>query len=268
MSFGAVAGDYDRLRPSPSPEAVRWLLPDRRDMALDLVVDLAAGTGLLSRALAGKARHIIAIEPDRRMRSVLRDRSPGALVLAGRGEAIPLPDACADAVLVSSAWHWLDPDLAVPEIARVLRDHGRFGLVWNSRDRSAPWIRADEWFRTGELRQDTPATPASSPATPDAAAAPPAARTTLEWDGRRVALPASGVFENIETAVFHFSRWMTPADLADMLTTYSRVITADADVREAGRARALAALTAEFPGASEIEVPMRSRCWRADRIAR
>jgi SAM-dependent methyltransferase len=254
MSFGSIASDYDRLRPSPSPEVVDWLLPARRDV----VVDLGAGTGLLSRALAGKAGHVIAVEPDDRMRSVLQDRSAGVEVLAGRGEAIPLPDGSADVVLVSSAWHWMDPELAVPEIARVLRDHGRFGLLWNSRDRSAPWIRADEWFRTGDLPADTSVSPAEP--------APPS--TTPEWDGRDVPVPDPALFGNIETAVFRFSRWMTPSDLADMLTTYSRVITADPAVRAAGRARAAAALTAEFPGASEIEVPMQSRCWRATRVSR
>jgi SAM-dependent methyltransferase len=251
MSFGAIASDYDRLRPGPSPEAVDWLLPARRDV----VVDLAAGTGLLSRALAGKAGHVIAVEPDERMRSVLQDRSPGVEVLAGRGEAIPLPDASADAVLVSSAWHWMDPDLAVPEIARVLRDHGRFGVLWNSRDRSAPWMRADEWFRTEEPPPDAPARPEPS-------------SRGREWGGHDAPLPDPGAFENIETAVFRFSRWMTPSDLVDLLTTYSQVITAGPDVRDAGRARARAALAAEFPGATEIEVPMRSRCWRADRVPR
>jgi len=253
--------DYDRLRPGPSPEAVDWLLPARRAV----VVDLGAGTGLLSRALAGKAGHIIAVEPDERMRSVLQDRSPGVEVLAGRGEAIPLPDGSADAVLVSSAWHWMDPVLAVPEIGRVLRDHGRFGLLWSSRDRSAYWIRAEEWFRTEDRHPtDNPA----STADPAERAGPAPRRTTMEWDGQRVPIPDPGLFENIETEVFRFSRWMTPSDLADMLTTYSRIITAAPDVRAAGRARAAAALAAEFPGASEIEVPMRSRCWRADRVPR
>ena len=118
MSFGTIASDYDRLRPSAPGEAIDWLLPERRQV----VVDLGAGTGLLTRALAGKAGHVIAVEPDDRMRAVLTARTPGAEVMAGRGEDIPVPDASADVVLVSSAWHWLDPDLAVPEIARILRD--------------------------------------------------------------------------------------------------------------------------------------------------
>ena len=48
MSFGTIADDYDRLRPPPPEAAVDWLLP----AGCRVAVDLAAGTGLLSRALA------------------------------------------------------------------------------------------------------------------------------------------------------------------------------------------------------------------------
>ncbi len=121
MSFGAVADDYDRLRPDPASAAVDWLLPDRPDQ----VIDLAAGTGKLTRALARRAGRVVAVEPDERMRAVLRSQSPEVGVAGGLGEAIPLRTASADGLFISSAWHWLDPERAVPEIARVLRDGGQ-----------------------------------------------------------------------------------------------------------------------------------------------
>ena len=61
---------------------------------------------------------------------------------------------------------------------------------------------------------------------------------------------------------------MPVSDVIDMLATHSRVITAGAEARAAGLARSAAALRARFPGTDEIEVPMRSRCWRADRVSR
>jgi SAM-dependent methyltransferase len=280
MSFGAVAADYDRLRPSPPLEAVDWLLPDRRDV----VVDLAAGTGLLTRALAGKVGHVMAVEPDERMRAVLQARSADVEVLPGRGESIPLPDASADAVFVSSAWHWMDPGLAVPEIARVLRDGGRFGVIWTGRQRDVQWLHGDEWFSEAHAEADSRAVPTASHVAPterswhqlswyeepDAGDLDefPAGERIPDRERRQVRLPDRTLFGNIETGVFRFSRKMPVPDIVDMLATYSGIITASPEAREAGRARAAAALAAEFPGIGELEVPMRSRCWRADRTSR
>jgi SAM-dependent methyltransferase len=247
MSFGEIADEYDRLRPSPAPEAVSWLLPARRG----IVVDLGAGTGLLSRAVAAAASHVIAVEPDDRMRAVLAARSPRVEVIAGRGEAIPLRDAIADAVLVSSAWHWMDPDLAEHEIARVLRNDGRFGVIWTGRARTS-WLRPGEWFAVGD-RADGGRPAGADLATPR---------------GRDITLPDPSLFRNIETNSFQFSRAMKIPDLVEWLMTYSHVITASDEVKAVGRERATAALAEQFPGAAEIQVPMRSLCWRADRLPR
>lgn len=249
MSFGGIADDYDRLRPGPASAALDWLLPAQSD----IVVDLGAGTGLLTRALAARAGHVIALEPDARMRAVLAAQSPAVEVLAGRGEAIPLPDASVDAVFVSSAWHWMDATRAAREVARILRDGGRFGILWTGRDRTTRWLRPDEWFL--------------GPG-PTGQAGNGAERISVEHDGSYVTLPGPSVFENIESKAFRFNRSMTVPDLLDWLMTYSRLITASAEVKAAGRARAEAALAAQFPGANQVEVPMRSRCWRADRVHR
>lgn len=251
MSFGAVADDYDRLRPVAPPQAIDWLLDGARR---DVVVDLGAGTGLQTRALAELAGHVIAVEPDGRMRAVLAARSPQVEAVDGRGEQIPLPDASADALLISSAWHWMDPALAVPEIARVLRDDGRLAVVWTGRDRDVPWLRAGEWFRRERATSE------------QAAAAD--GRANRQWNNRAVVLPYGSPFRNVETASFGYERLMPIPDVVEWITTHSQVILLDEQEREAGRARGVAALQARFPGATEIEVPMRSRCWRADRVPR
>jgi hypothetical protein len=90
----------------------------------------------------------------------------------------------------------------------------------------------------------------------------------LQYEGRHVNLLDPGVFVNIESAAFRFSRGMRVPDLLDWLMTYSRVITASDHAKAAGRASATAALAESFPGAEVVEVPMRSRCWRADRMPR
>jgi SAM-dependent methyltransferase len=252
MSFGAIAEDYDRLRSGPSPEAVDWLLPE----GAQVVVDLAAGTGLFTRALARQAGQVIAVEPDPRMRDVLRARSPGVQVMAGTGEAIPLPEASADGVFVSSAWHWMDAGRAIPEIGRVLRDGGRFGLIWSSRDRETGWLR--------EVDRQLAAAPGWD------AADRADAQDRAPGPGRRreVALPDTGLFGPAETASFAFTRPMTISDIVDMLATYSGLITASPEDRAAALARARTALEERFPGADLVDLPMRSWCWRADRVRR
>lgn len=237
-SFGAVADDYDRLRPGPPDAAVDWLLPERCQTA----VDLGAGTGLLARALARKVPRVIAVEPDARMRAVLAGRSPGAGVLGGTGEAIPLAEASVDGVFVSSAWHWMDPDRATAQIARVLRDRGRFACIWTGRDHAAGWLR--------ELAR---------PGTPGNSGGP---------HPHEVELPEDGLFTNARTASFRFTRRMTVEDFLALHATYSRVITASPGDRATELARLRAALADRFPGAAGIDVPMRSRCWRADRAPR
>lgn len=244
MSFGSVAADYDRFRPGPPADAVRWLVP----AGARTVVDLGAGTGLLSRALQAVVPRVVAVEPDERMRAVLADRSPGVRVVEGRGESIPLPDASADGVFVSSAWHWMDPERTVPEIARVLVDGGRFGVLWTSRDREVGWVRELERTREGGAGD---------------------AGERAGWPGRReLTLPRDGVFGAIETASFRFSLTMTLDRFVEMLGTYSGVITASQDDRAAVLDRARATLRERFGDQDEIEVPMRSWCWRADRSAR
>jgi SAM-dependent methyltransferase len=247
-SFGSVADSYDRVRPGPAPAAVDWLVPSGCAVA----IDLAAGTGLFTRALEGRAGQVIAVEPDERMRQVLAARSPGVRVLDGRAEDIPLPDGCASAVLVSHAWHWFDPARAVAEIARALADGGRLGVVWTSRDRDVDWVAGLDVI---------PA--AKEPRTADEA------RERLSRQ-HTVTMPEGAPFSAPETASFGFTRTMSVDDALDWLATASQVITADPAERAAGLTHARAALRAHaFREADPelVRMPMRSWCWRADRLA-
>jgi SAM-dependent methyltransferase len=142
LGFGtarAVAA-YERGRPGYPPEAVAELV---RMLAIGrgaAVLDLAAGSGKLTRQLLPAGAGLAAVEPSPAMRERLAAAAPGVRVLEGTAEAIPLPDGSLDAVTVGQAFHWFDGPRAVAELQRVLRPGGRVGLVWNVRDESVPWM--------------------------------------------------------------------------------------------------------------------------------
>jgi len=155
-SFERAAAAYESARP---------LYPDELLDALPLdagstVLDLGAGTGKLTRVLARRYAHVIAVEPLDGMRAILESVVPQAESHQGSAESIPLPDASVDGVFAAQAFHWFANDEAIEEIARVLRPGGIFAVVWNeSVESSSPLPdayrgRLQELFADGRLAPD------------------------------------------------------------------------------------------------------------------
>lgn len=138
--FARAVADYERGRPGYPPGAVARLAESLALGPGRTALDLAAGTGKLTRALAGTGATLVAVEPVAEMRAALARACPDVRVLAGTAEAIPLPAGSVDAVVVGSAFHWFRGGEALAEIHRVLREGGRLGLAWNARDESVPWV--------------------------------------------------------------------------------------------------------------------------------
>ena len=133
--FGSSADAYERGRPDYPNAAILWLARRTGLRPGATVVDLAAGTGKLSRPLAATGACVIAVEPVEAMRHAI---GPGVETIAGTAEAIRLPDGSADVVTVGQAFHWFDGDAALAEIHRVLREAGSLALFWNARRMEDP----------------------------------------------------------------------------------------------------------------------------------
>ncbi len=134
QGFGRAADAYERGRPDYPAAAVEFIVDRLGIRAGRIVLDLAAGTGKLTRLLVPSGAEVIAVEPIAEMRAKIEN----ARVLEGTAEAIPLADASVDAVTVAQAFHWFRPDDALREIHRVLRPGGGLALIWNVRDESDP----------------------------------------------------------------------------------------------------------------------------------
>lgn len=205
LTFGANAAAYERARPAWPEAAARWLVPEDAE----LVVELGAGTGKLTRALSALGPRAVAVEPDPRMLAVLHGL--GLEGVEASAEAIPFDDAVADAVVAGSSLHWFELEQALPEIHRVLRPGARFGFGWNHRDDRHPAIA-----RMGE-----------------AVYAAQARRPGPRWRSRDWAaeLTGSGLFRDVEHALFEHVHELPREALADHLLSYSGVAALPEDER-------------------------------------
>ncbi len=219
--FDRAADAYERGRPGYPADAVAHLAARFRLGEGVTVLDLAAGTGKLTRLLATTGATVIAVEPVEGMRCVLAQAVPGVRVLDGTAERIPVEDGAVDAVTVAQAFHWFDADRAVAEIARALRPGGGLGLIWNTFDTSVPWV---ETLRTlvDVHRQGEPAYGHSS------------------W---RDAFTSTRLFEPLEEHTFGLVQELETEELVDRIGSTSYIATlAEADRRQLfDEIRALAA---------------------------
>jgi SAM-dependent methyltransferase len=233
-SFGTVAQNYDRYRPSYAPEAVNWALGTKPLR----VADVGAGTGILSRVLRGLSHEVVAIEPDDHMRERLTEVSPDITALAGTAEEIPLPDSSVDAVVAGQAYHWFDHDRAHPEIARVLRPGGVLVTMRNDADLATPWTVRFVEIIDGPLASEKP-------------------------------LADFGpLFTAVERASFTHDMWLTPDDLIAMAMTRSPYLVGTPDEREAMVVAIRDLLDSpELAGRDRIAMPHLTNVNRAAKIA-
>jgi SAM-dependent methyltransferase len=138
--FAALAQVYERGRPGYSPAVVGAI---GAEFALEpgaRVLDLAAGTGKLTRALVAGGFNVVAVEPIESLRAILIDLVGAERVHDGVAEAIPLPDGSVAAITVADAFHWFDQARALAEMRRVLVPDGGLALISTIPDfGAAPW---------------------------------------------------------------------------------------------------------------------------------
>jgi SAM-dependent methyltransferase len=239
-SFELVADVYERGRPEYPPDAIAWLV-DRLDLRPGrTVLDLAAGTGKLTRGLVGTGAHVIAVEPGEQMLAQLHRVLPDVEALVGGAEAIPLDDDSVDAVTVGSAFHWFRHDEAVPELHRVLRPGGAVALIWNARDRERP------------LQQEISAL--IKPLVPPDR--PTAGRSATELAG-------SPLFGPVEQRSFPFVQQLDADGVADRIASVSYVAAAPAGQRAELDRKLREAVAAQggvvdFPYVAEVYVSRRA----------
>lgn len=233
---------YERGR-TEYPQTVPELVAAELGLAAGArVLDLGAGTGMLSRTFLAAGFDVVAVEPLAELRAALEQAIGAGRVLAGAAEAIPLPDASVAAAVSGDAFHWFDRSRAPAELHRVIAPGGGAGIVWRvpRPDRAEPWLTEVERLMA-EVRP---------------------AHAGYDVPGRGIgALSEHGGFTEPELHELPFER-VTDADgVAAFVASASFVALLDAD----RRARLLDEVRAAVP-AGEVRVPHVAELWISRRL--
>lgn len=205
-SFELVADVYDRARPSYPPAAAEWLVGSDRS----LVLEVGAGTGKLTTPLTALGHAVTTTDRSAVMLRRLARHCPTTPRLVAAAENLPVADRSVDAVVAGQAFHWFDARRALQEAARVLRDDGVLGLVWNRLDERIPWVRRLASILAASVRTAGPSAP-TGPGAPGA------------MDRVVPAVDASERFGPVDTATFRFWQPLNRDSLRDLVRSRSVV---------------------------------------------
>ena len=124
--FSRQARDYARFRPSYPPEMFAWVAA--QTPAHQLAVDVGAGNGQATVALAAHFARVIGVDPSAKQ----IENAEAAANLeyrVGTSDATGVDAASADLLVASQAFHWFDQARFFAEVLRVVRPGGGLA-VW------------------------------------------------------------------------------------------------------------------------------------------
>jgi ubiquinone/menaquinone biosynthesis C-methylase UbiE len=165
--FSSKAQIYARYRPNFAPQAIADL-KDATGLPNDAVVlDVGAGTGMLTRRLLAHFDTVFALEPNREMLTAAtaqNDRT-GCCYLAAQAEAIPLASTSADLIAAGRVVHWLQPEPTRAEFRRIAKP-GAWLAITRLRVLGDDFLQAMHTLRTPEngfRTRETDPTPGDVP---------------------------------------------------------------------------------------------------------
>ncbi|HCD44708.1 MAG TPA: class I SAM-dependent methyltransferase [Lachnoclostridium sp.] len=127
--FLGFADVYDQVRPG-MPEYPIEIITKYLNKKADVVVDLGCGSGLSTIAWKNHCNAVIGIEPSDDMFLAANQKADHTISFKKSfAHETGLSSDCADAVICSQSFHWMDPELTLAEVNRILKTGGVFAAV-------------------------------------------------------------------------------------------------------------------------------------------
>ena len=189
----------------------------------DRILEIGPGTGQATVALARRGYAVVGVELGAGLAAVARRNLaafPDVEVVNAAFEELTPARASFAAVFAATAWHWIDPEVALERAAAVLEPGGALAVVTTSHVAGG-----DEAFFADV--QDC--YERFMPGTPPGLRLPAAADVPSD----RAALEAGGRFERAVAHRYEREIQYTTAAYLDLLGTYSNHRALDADARAA-----------------------------------
>ena len=208
---------------------------------------MGAGTGIVAQLLSNTGASVISVDPDANMLRQLTLRLPDADVRIGSAENLPFSDDFVNVVTMISAWHWVSPEVASAEIARVLRSDGLLVLGWNGPDQTIPWVRSLIQLRNQQGRTSV--------------------ESIARHDPTAVALPVDAPFRDVGTVQIKWVWTRTAQQILGLFGTYSGVLAGASASLDEVRAE-VQKVVLEHGERGALDLPMSLRIFHARRLRR
>ncbi|MBE7558978.1 methyltransferase domain-containing protein [bacterium] len=225
QSFDAVAQDYLMHRPGYPEEMVDDIVAYSRIPPRGAVLEIGAGPGQATAPFAARGFRMTCVELGARLAQVLRERFAhlgNVTVVNAAFEDWDASGHAFDLAVSGSAFHWIDPVVGLPKVARALVAEGTLALFWNHHlpadmDLYARMREVCRRCAPGrwERRMDEN----------------PAARMEEKVARRRAGIDACGLFSPLEIRRYPWNASYDTTQYLELISTYSDHITMEAETR-------------------------------------
>jgi SAM-dependent methyltransferase len=203
-SFGAVAEQYDRFRPSYPDDLITYLI----ELEPEWTLDVACGTGKVAVPLLASGLAVLGVEQSEHMAEIARRH--GIIVEVAKFETWDAHGRTFDLVTCGQGWHWIDPVEGPKQVASVMNSGATLALFWNFAEIAAGKLRdaLEEVYaeHAPELIKDE-------------------SKQGHEDDETKQALETSGLFASVRSETFPWSTMLTTDEWLGRVGTHSDHLT-------------------------------------------